>query len=67
MRYRARWKDRRGRSRELIFDSLDSLMVARIDFKLQVTQAFEGEPIPERYEMEEVPHGGDQGTYCSSL
>lgn len=31
-RWRTKWVDAQGRPRELLFDSLDNLMIARIDF-----------------------------------
>ena len=34
-RWRARWLDERGRQRELLFDSLNNRMIARIDFQLK--------------------------------
>lgn len=34
-RWRARWVDERGEARELLFDSLNNYMIARIDFRLK--------------------------------
>ena len=68
-RWRVEWRDAEGRERAFLFDSLKSLMVARIDFALKWSSArdYEGEPFPEQYEITEVVYGGDQDTRSTPL
>ena len=53
-RYRARWVDQEGKQREFLFESLDNLMIARVDFQLKLLAR--GIPRPDEYELEEVTH-----------
>ena len=60
-RWRANWLE--GETwREFIFDSTDTLMIARIDFRLKFPRAFEGQTAPETYELEKVPRLAARGT-----
>ena len=52
-RWRATWYED-GKPREYVFESIKSLMIARIDFKLKFAYAFIGRTAPEQYELEEV-------------
>lgn len=52
-RWRARWNED-GEPREFVFESIKSLMIARIDFQLKFAYAFIGRTAPEQYELEEV-------------
>ena len=52
-RYRARWIDKEGRQRELIFESPGGLGIARIDLRLKLME--KRVPLPDEYQLEEVP------------
>jgi hypothetical protein len=65
-RWKAGWIDHEGKQRQFIFDSLNTLMIARIDFALKFRHAFEEEAIPAQYKMDEVNHE-DQGISCTQL
>ena len=57
-RWRATWYED-GKQREYVFESIKSLMIARIDFKLKFAYTFVGRTAPEQYELtEEVMYGG---------
>ena len=62
-RWKARWIED-GKQREFLFDSLNNLMIARIDFKVKFPYAFFDKKIPEHYELEEVNYAG---AYCTPL
>lgn len=51
-RWKATWVEEEG-EQEFIFDSLNNLMIARIDFQLKFNHAFGG-AVPERVDLEEL-------------
>jgi hypothetical protein len=57
-RWRTQWTDERGRVRELVFDSLDKRMIARIDFQLKCLHVASGAiHVPAAFDLEEVIYG----------
>jgi hypothetical protein len=51
-RWIAKWIDRKGNAREYTFYGPSSRIAARIDFQLDCIDG--GEPVPERFELEEA-------------
>jgi hypothetical protein len=51
-KWMATWIDHMGRSREYIFYSVDSRVVARVDFQLRLMD--QSEKIPNEFELEEA-------------
>jgi hypothetical protein len=68
-RRRATWVDGQKGQRVFIFDSLNNLMIARLDFALKFKHSYAEEAIPASYEIEEVAHEGNtyQRARCTLL
>jgi hypothetical protein len=51
-RWIATWTDHMGQSREYLFYSVESRVIARVDFQLRLMD--QGEPVPNEFELEEA-------------
>jgi len=64
--WKAKWVED-GRRQEFVFQSVNSLMIARIDFRLKYPHAFKDGVAPENYELEETNYAVNQPTQPTLL